>query len=1342
MIRLPLAALAALTVLVAPVPAGAVVPARQDRPLRNTDVRKADAGPVSTTERRSRAALERTLGDEGIVSTDRISGGARLVARTDGFLTGRRAAPAASVALEYVRAHPEVFAVDATDLAGLRLTRRYSSGGTTHLAWTQTYRGVAAYDNVLLANVAADGRLVNVGGAAVSGLRVGSIEPDLDASAALAAARREVGGSLVAPRARRGRGPERPTTFAGGDTARLVLFNDGAATRLAWAVQVTGAHDWAYEVVIDATSGATLKRRSLTEFANSAAVYPNYPGAPAPQTGGTVTTVDLTPWLNPGATTLTGPNAHAYVDADATSGLPLSGADSEVAPVAGDWIFAQAPFGTSPPCPAVGCSWDSATPATRTTNRQQATTQLFYLVNTFHDHLKGAPFGFDQAAGNFEGADPVLAETDNFDNPDGTAPNSVNNANMSTPIDGSSPLMQMYLWTSPSLNAADTADVVFHEYTHGLTNRSVGSGVGLDANQSRAMGEGWSDWYALDRLDAQNLRHDSGGADGDMTIGGYLVAGGIRTQGADCPVASTSPACPGTPGAGPGGYTLADVGHIFGGGFEVHADGELWLETLWDIRSSAIGIVAAERIITDGLRLAPNNPSFLEARDAIIQADRVDNAGANYDTLWAIFAARGMGYSASTTSSAATTATAATDLPPRLIHDAATVTDAGPGGNGDDVPQPGETVMLTESLRNPHPSPTTAISGTLSSSTPGVAIASPATIEWPDIAAGLSASNTAPYAVTIPASAGCDAPVALKLAMNTTPGGSFDVPLSMLVGSRGSTDVPRVIPIAASGVSSTLTFNGAGTVNGLELRIGRLNHTWVGDLVITLTSPAGTTRTLMTRPGTDPTFGAGGDDFVDLVLDDDATTPIDAIPATNPPGGYTGRFMPTQTLAAFDGEDWSGTWTLKVVDAFPTEDSGTLVDWSIRPSSRVACDRAPAAAPDTYSTAGDQALAGASVLANDSDPDGDPITAVEETGPAHGTLALAADGTFSYTPEAGFKGTDSFTYRASDGTLPSAPATVTISVGNQPPTAADDAYSATSGVPLSGASVLANDSDPNGDGLTATLVSGPAHGTLALAPGGTFSYEPDAGFTGRDAFTYTASDGLASSAPATALIMVGASLLAPPPAPPAPPAPPPPPPPIPPTPRAAAKLQVLRAGVSAGRLDVLASITARASGTVRVAYRSAGRSTSFNATISAGRIRFRRALPRAQRAKPTGIFTLTYAGSPAVQPDSVALRAATGKARLVRSSSRIDAAGRLRVAGTISARARGVVRVRLGYAGGGAASTFLDFKAKIAAGRWSLAEQLPPAAAEAGGQLSIQFTGYEPLRMRGEQIAKEVSPGG
>ncbi len=1351
-----LALVTALAALVAAAPAGAVAPAGHQRPLPNVDVRAADGGPASASARHARATLRRALGGEGIVSSDRISGGARLVARTDGFLTGRRTGAAADVALDYVRARPAVFGLDAGDLAALRTTRRLrSADGVTHLAYTQTYRGIAAYDNVLLANVARGGRLLNVGGAAVSGLEVASVTPRLDAMAALAAARQDVGGVLLPPHAHRTAGPERPTRFANGDSARLTLFSDGRATRLAWRIEVTGEHDFAYEVVVDATTGRLLKRRSRTQFAAAAQVYRNFPGAPS---GGAPEVVDLAAdpsWLNQSAgdTRLSGNNAHAYVDADTLNVGPtgLSGptaGDLEVGPSSGgDWDYPIVPFSVpGQTCAAPGCTWDSNDVISRRTNRDQAATQLFQLVNAFHDHLRDPPIGFTHAAGNFEladadgagpgqGGDPVMAETDNYRNPDPPFATSTNNANMTTPPDGSSPRLQMFLFTNPSLNGADTADVVYHEYAHGLTNRSVGSGVGLDTAQSAAMGEAWSDWYALDLLETQGLRPDTGAA-GEMTIGAYLVPGGFRTQGADCPVGASAPACPGRGPGDAGGYTFGDLGEIDPSGFEVHADGEIWLETLWDLRAQ-LGAAAAQRLVTSALRLSPNNPSMLEERDAILLADQLAG-GAEYEVLWSVFAARGMGVSAATTSSAATTAVEAFDLPPRLVHESTTVSDPAPQGDGDDVPEPGETISLSEQLRNPYGTPTTAISGTLGTSTPGVTVDQPAAT-WPDIAAGQSEPNQPPpFRVTIPASASCDSAVQLSLAMTTNESGAFSIPLRVPIGSRSSADVPKVIPSASAGVDSTLTFAGAAPVDDLEVRISRLAHTWAGDLVVRLTNPAGTkTVTLMDRPGTGA-YGASGDDLVDLVLDDHAATPIDSIPATNPAGGYTGRFRPDEPLSAFDGDDRQGAWTLTVIDDFPAEDSGTLYGWGIRPADGPCPNRAPEAVDDAASGAGDQVLHGGGVLANDSDPDGDAITAIKDSDPAHGSVVLASDGTFTYTPQQGFRGADSFGYHAQDARTPALlsaqPAVVRITVGNRPPVAADDGYTLVSGTTLAGASVLANDSDPNGDALTAALTSPPAHGTLALASGGAFTYTPDAGFTGRDAFTYSAWDASGPSAPATATIIVLAR-------PAAPPAPPPPPPPAAMV-RAPAKLEVRGAGVRAGRLTVLARITARARGRVNVSYQSSGTTARFTAPIVGGTIRVARRLPASQRRKRTGIFTLSYGGSTTVERDSVTLRAAARTAALVRRTSRIDARGRLLVSGSISPRARGVVLIRLGYTAASGNAAFLHHRAKVRSGAWSLTTPLPPAAAHAGGQLSIQFTGYEPLRIRGEQIAKYLPPAG
>ena len=189
---------------------------------------------------------------------------------------------------------------------------------------------------------------------------------------------------------------------------------------------------------------------------------------------------------------------------------------------------------------------------------------------------------------------------------------------------------------------------------------------------------------------------------------------------------------------------------------------------------------------------------------------------------------------------------------------------------------------------------------------------------------------------------------------------------------------------------------------------------------------------------------------------------------------------------------------------------------------------APLAQDDAFSTDEDTSLVvdlTGSVLVNDSDVDGDSLTAALVTGPSHGSVTLNADGTFSYTPEANFNGSDSFVYTANDGSLASNEATVTITVNpvNDAPLAQDDAFSTDEDtslvVDLTG-SVLVNDSDIDGDSLTAALVTGPAHGSVTLNADGTFSYTPEANFNGSDSFVYTANDGSLASNEATVTITV------------------------------------------------------------------------------------------------------------------------------------------------------------------------------------------------------------------------------
>lgn len=187
----------------------------------------------------------------------------------------------------------------------------------------------------------------------------------------------------------------------------------------------------------------------------------------------------------------------------------------------------------------------------------------------------------------------------------------------------------------------------------------------------------------------------------------------------------------------------------------------------------------------------------------------------------------------------------------------------------------------------------------------------------------------------------------------------------------------------------------------------------------------------------------------------------------------------------------------------------------------------PVARADRYTTGEDQVLnvaADAGVLANDSDANSNPLTAVLVSNVASGTLALQPDGSFSYTPAPEASGTVSFTYQADDGTARSPATTVTITVNavNDAPVAAADSFTTAEDTTLTvtGAGVLANDTDPEGEALTAQLVRNVANGTLQLNANGSFSYAPPTNFAGTTTFTYSARDGSADSAPATVTITV------------------------------------------------------------------------------------------------------------------------------------------------------------------------------------------------------------------------------
>ncbi|MFI5894023.1 M36 family metallopeptidase [Actinoplanes sp. NPDC051513] len=648
--------------------------ARQDPAV--TGMLHAKAATLTAQPPASVSGKRSELGDQGIVDLDPLTGTPRQVARLDGFLTGPSRKPAVQVARDYLKAHADLFGVDP---ATLKLRRDYVDiEGTHHLSFLQRVGDVPVFGNGIRADVARNGALIQMTGSPVRQMPASLAGAKLTAVQALDTARRDA----------------RETRSTVSDKASLVAFPTVAGLRLGYQ---TLTMQTGYLHVIDAQNGRVLYRQSLTDndAGPDALVWDNYPGAPA---GGKQRRVSLSKWMSPHATNLTGNSAHVFSDLNDNN---AADAGEEVGPSSpGHFRYPLKQF-TGELCSAqFQCTWNPFVAFSWNDNREMDATQLLYFNSVFHDHLLAAPIGFTRAAGNFETRDGDAVQVNDLDGantdngfPDG---NHVDNANMSTPPDGTSPTMQMYLQPAANTPAADDpyvpsdvgneASSVYHEYTHGLSNRLVVDAAGvstLNGPQSGAMGEAWSDWYAYDYLQKEGLERDTA-KPGELVIFEYSTAGAntIRTEPLDCTVGAPATVCPGTPTAGPGGYTYGDFGRISRRGPEVHADGEIWAQTLWDLRTK-LGYRLSESLVTRAMELSPADPSYLDMRNSILMADLVVAGGRHQRDIWKVFANRGMGFFAAAVDGSDTAPVEDFSTPPSP-HSAkgtiaGTVTDQGGG---------------------------------------------------------------------------------------------------------------------------------------------------------------------------------------------------------------------------------------------------------------------------------------------------------------------------------------------------------------------------------------------------------------------------------------------------------------------------------------------------------------------------------------------------------------------------------------------------------------------------------------------------------------------------------------
>ncbi|GAA3559869.1 M36 family metallopeptidase [Kribbella ginsengisoli] len=630
--------------------------------VRTPSARTTYAQAAKTMAKEGAAAekFRDSLGPQGIVSVDPATGTPKQVAKLNGFLTGPSSKPPARIVLDYIRAHPEIFRLSENDLRTLRLRKNYRDvEGSHHLSWEQVVNGTPLFGNGIVGHVTKRGELIAIMGSPVpglAGLAAGAATPSVSADGARVIAAKDVGGKTATTSVKTvadGR------TWGNGDYAKRVWFYTPAGLRAGWATYTQAGGTLIYSHVIDASTGSVLYRRPLVDHANGDGLVTDYyPGATK---GGTQRKVNFfkAGYLQKGAQTLQdGTSVYAFADINDDD---LAGA-GETVKIPGTRTTAEyrlVPFASNPKCSvSFVCTWDPATANSWRTNLNQDVTQAFYLASNFHDYLKKSPIGFTAAAGNFEakGSDPVLLNAIDGANTGNGLPDGghVNNANMNTPPDGTSPTMQMYLFHNPAnpadrfvpTSSANDASILYHEYTHGLSNRLVVDASGnstLNSVQAGGMGEGWSDFYAMDYLVANGFQPNSGGLDGEVKEGTYTVAGGLfRKEAMDCRVGSTAPTCKALDGT-QGGYTFADFPNLGLRGPEVHDIGEYWAQVLWDVRER-FGHTKTISLVTRAMELSPSDPSLLDMRNAILQADQVVNRGKDVAALWQIFATRGMGW--------------------------------------------------------------------------------------------------------------------------------------------------------------------------------------------------------------------------------------------------------------------------------------------------------------------------------------------------------------------------------------------------------------------------------------------------------------------------------------------------------------------------------------------------------------------------------------------------------------------------------------------------------------------------------------------------------------------------
>lgn len=760
------------------------------------------------------------------------------VADAKSSLTAASSAAHESVLRGFLEQNAAVYGLTAAEAASLIKFSDYVNPAG-NLAWVglrQEVNGLPVFQGELLAAFSPDGALART---------VGNLAPGLDASSLPAAAVLTPAQAVAAGSATIGHATPaaRFSALATEDAGRIQYVTGGPYVRntktellyfplepgmatLAYAMTLWENVD-AYYLLVDAADGTLLWRKNITQDQTQSATYSIYAGvSPTPfapstalpgsgtqpaqvaRTSVTLIADDLTAsplgWITDGGNATIGNNVTCGLDIVSPNGV-----DGNVtAPTTRNFTFDYNP---APGLSGAAGSTSPADPA----YRNGVVTNLFFWTNRYHDALY--KLGFTEAARNFQtsnfnrnpggsttaainGLDAVSAEAQDA--------SGVNNANFSTPTDGSPGRMQMYLFsnTSPARDGSLDADVHIHELTHGLSNRLHANGSGLNSQQAAGLGEGWSDYYArclLSRAeeDVTGLFPSGGYVTYELSPGfrdnhyygirafPYAVKSNVGANG--------RPHNPLTFGV----LDLTQINGLSNGAFpsnpiigitanEVHNVGHFWSNTLLEMRARliqrlgyAVGNQRALQIVTDAMKLDGTSPTAIVARDQIIAADNAAYAGEDVPDIRSAFALRGMGAGASITGSSLFTVVES--FYPSSAAGAITFSDS--LGNNNGVADPGEDLVFTVPLTNK------------------------LTVADADVTARLG-SYSAAYG-TLAAGAGASRTFAWHVPNGATPGTILQIPLAV-TSPNGVAAVSVPVPVGAPTLAVALGQNFDSTAVG------------------------------------------------------------------------------------------------------------------------------------------------------------------------------------------------------------------------------------------------------------------------------------------------------------------------------------------------------------------------------------------------------------------------------------------------------------------------------------------------------------------------------------------------